>query len=105
MTNLTEAKSILEARLDELLGEAREIDAELRESLDPDADERAIELEDDEVLEGLGNAALAEIAQIRKALIRIKVGTYGKCTECGNQIKEPRLAAVPHASKCIDCAN
>lgn len=97
-------KAALEARLKELTDETREIDAELRAPLDVDADERAVELEDDEVLEELGNSALEEIAQIRQALRRIDAGTYGICVDCGQAIDERRLAAIPHAATCIDCA-
>jgi len=94
----------LESRLDELVNEAKEIDSELREPLDPDVEERATELEDDEVLEGLGNAAVMEIRQIRQALHRIEDGTYGDCLKCGGKINEARLEALPHAMLCMKCA-
>lgn len=97
-------KIVLEERLQELLEEAHEIDHELREPLDPDSEERAVELEDDEVLEALGNTALVEITQIRSALHRIESGTYGICTRCGENVVEPRLVAVPHTPLCIKCA-
>ena len=103
MPDLIAATRALEARLSELLDEAREIDKELREPLDPDIEDRAIQLEDDEVLEGLGNSALAEIPLIRSALGRIKAGTYGRCAGCGKTISDERLEAMPHASRCISC--
>ena len=34
---------------------------------------------------------------------RIENGTYGKCTNCGKQIPEERLEALPWATLCIDC--
>ncbi|MBU0630225.1 MAG: TraR/DksA C4-type zinc finger protein [Candidatus Margulisbacteria bacterium] len=43
------------------------------------------------------------VYHIDEALRRIKEGTYGKCTECGKEIKAARLLAVPHARLCIDC--
>ena len=58
MIKLDAVKKGLEVRLEELLSEAREIDSELREPLDDDSSERAVELEDNEVLEELGNTAL-----------------------------------------------
>jgi len=94
----------LEARITELTSEAREIDAELRQPGDPDFEEQAIETADDEVLEGLGKAAVDEINEIRAALGRIDAGTYGTCVACGQPIAESRLEAVPHAARCIDCA-
>ncbi len=37
------------------------------------------------------------------ALQRIKHGTYGFCSECGNLIDKKRLEAVPHAHQCVKC--
>lgn len=102
--DLKATRKILESRLEELVNEAKEIDSELREPLDPDVEERATELEDDEVLEGLGNAAVAEIRQIRLALHRIEDDTYGDCVKCGGKINEARLEALPHAMLCMKCA-
>jgi len=104
MLDLDEIRKSLEARFAELLKEAREIDSELREPLAQDSEEQAVELEDDEVLEGLGKAALSEIRQIRNALVRIEAGTYGTCVACGADIKEKRLKALPHTDKCINCS-
>ena len=43
------------------------------------------------------------LAEIDAALTRIENGTYGKCTNCGKQIPEERLEALPWATLCIDC--
>jgi RNA polymerase-binding protein DksA len=102
--DLEKIRRTLEARLQELMSEAKEIDSELREKLDPDVEERAVELEDDEVLEGLGNAAVTEIGHIRQALRRIDDGSYGECASCGDKINEARLEALPHAMLCMKCA-
>ena len=40
---------------------------------------------------------------IDEAFARIKEGTFGTCTNCGNTIGEKRLQAVPWTSFCIDC--
>ena len=40
---------------------------------------------------------------IEEALVRTGEGTYGTCTNCGNQIGEKRLQAVPWTPFCIDC--
>ncbi|NQV82900.1 MAG: TraR/DksA family transcriptional regulator [Rhodospirillales bacterium] len=92
-----------EARIAKLLESAKEIDAELREKPSPDFEENATEMEDDEVLEGLGNVALEEIGKLRIAIQRIDNGIYETCVECSEPISEARLAAVPHATKCMDC--
>jgi RNA polymerase-binding protein DksA len=43
------------------------------------------------------------LAEIDAALKRIDNGTYGQCTNCGNQIPEERLEARPYATLCIGC--
>ena len=43
------------------------------------------------------------LAEIDAALIRIEKGTYGICTNCGTQIPEERLDALPWATLCIGC--
>ena len=40
---------------------------------------------------------------IDAALGRIDEGTYGKCVNCGAQIPEGRLEAMPWATLCIEC--
>ncbi|MBI3575209.1 MAG: TraR/DksA family transcriptional regulator [Gammaproteobacteria bacterium] len=37
------------------------------------------------------------------ALERIKHGSFGKCSDCGNAIDRERLAAYPTAKRCIAC--
>ena len=44
------------------------------------------------------------LEEIKAALKRIEEGTYGICTNCGKQIAEARLEALPWATLCIDCA-
>ena len=43
------------------------------------------------------------LAQIDEALKRIDDGTFGVCSNCGQQIAEERLEARPWATLCIDC--
>jgi RNA polymerase-binding protein DksA len=43
------------------------------------------------------------LGEIEAALSRIDGGTYGVCTNCGTQIPEERLEALPWATLCIDC--
>ena len=46
----------------------------------------------------------AKILQaIEEALARIDKGTYGVCRDCGEQIAEPRLHAIPWTRVCISC--
>jgi DnaK suppressor protein len=41
--------------------------------------------------------------KIDAALRRLEEGTYGDCFECGEEISEARLRALPFAVRCKDC--
>jgi RNA polymerase-binding transcription factor len=41
--------------------------------------------------------------KINDALARLEQGTYGNCFECGDEIAEKRLRALPFAVRCKDC--
>lgn len=97
-------KMQLQERLDQLLRRVGKIEADLRSTHDRDWQERASELENDEVLEGLDEMSLTEARQIREALRRIDSGRYGICSRCGQPISADRMAAVPTAVTCVGCS-
>jgi DnaK suppressor protein len=41
--------------------------------------------------------------KINEALARLEEGRYGLCFECGDEISEARLRALPFAVRCKDC--
>ena len=41
--------------------------------------------------------------KINEALGRLEEGLYGNCFECGEEIAEARLRALPFAVRCKDC--
>jgi len=43
------------------------------------------------------------LEKINQALARLEEGTYGHCFECGDEIAQPRLRALPFAVRCKDC--
>lgn len=89
-------------RLEQLLDRVR---ANRTQALEHDSSERAIQLQNQEVVDALGNDARADLKHIKAALARIDAGQYGSCDECGNTIQRARLRAYPLASKCIECAS
>ncbi len=93
-----------EATLARLLKRAGKIEGDLRQTHDRDWQERASELENDEVLEGLDEMTIAEVRRVRGALARIANGTYGVCATCGRAIGRERLAAMPSAPTCVTCS-
>jgi RNA polymerase-binding protein DksA len=102
--DLTSVREGLEQRLEQLQTRVAKIEGHLRQPGHPDFAERATEAENDEVLERLDESELQEIDQIRGALERIAVGTYGSCSRCGETIAEERLQIVPYALTCVGCA-
>ena len=51
----------------------------------------------------LGERSSQVVADIDQALLRMKEGTYGICTRCGEPINERRLEAVPTARYDAQC--
>ena len=105
MEDYSAIRAQLQQRLEGLLERAEIIEDDLRHPLDADSSEQAVDLADDEALEGVDIVLRNEIAQIRMALLRIENGTYGSCSQCGKAIARARLEARPIATRCIDCAD
>ena len=97
-------KALIAKRMRELGVRMQDIDSELGHRLTADLEDQAVDLEDDEVLEGLGASAQKEVSLLRQALARIEKGSYGTCLECGEPISQERLEAVPYAPLCRNCA-
>ena len=104
MPEYAQIREELEAKLQELVRRAKQIDDDLREPGDEDWEERAVEHENDDVLESLGAETVREIQQIKEALHQIDHGTYGTCRRCGAAIPAGRLEALPFATTCTKCA-
>lgn len=91
--------------LNERLGKITDDVKHTDSPLDKDFSEQAIEAENDEVLDALGNASRLEVEMIKQAISRIDAGTYGKCQICGEPINPERLTALPFVGCCIGCAS
>ena len=103
--DLDALKRTLRERLDTLTRRVSHIESDLRNPGPKDSQERATELENDEVLERLNESERGEIAEVRAALGRIDAGSYGQCSSCGTQIDPRRLEALPAAGLCTACAS
>ena len=73
-------------------------------ALSADSAERAIEIENDEALECVGEVTAADLVQVRHALQRYDAGLYGHCEHCGEAIGAARLHVQPAATQCALCA-
>jgi DnaK suppressor protein len=107
MNNLDQVKQELEARKQELELRVTAINADvshLNQPLSNDWSEQAVERENDEVLEALGNSSQDELRQIHLALQRIEAGRYETCEQCEQVILAKRLQLLPHSIYCTACA-
>jgi RNA polymerase-binding protein DksA len=98
----------LRARRAELLTRERRVDNDLARRNEPlvaDSSDQAIQRQNDETLQEIGEAARWEIQEIDTALERLGQGLYGICRHCGDPIPAGRLRAMPHATTCVDCSN
>lgn len=91
----------LDERLGKITNDVKHIDA----PLEKDFAEQATQVENDQVLDYLGNSARNEIDLIKKAISRIDTGEYGVCEACGEAINPERLKVLPYSTLCIKCAN
>ena len=103
-----ELKKMLEGRRRELaddvqgrIRDARAEDATQRQSVDQgevsDLDTQ------DEIEFALLQMKADTLNRIDAALLRLDEGSYGDCIQCGDEIAEARLRALPFAVRCKDC--
>jgi DnaK suppressor protein len=102
--DIQEIRNGLTARLAELSERLERLKADAGRSHSSDFADMAQERENDEVVDAIGNETREEIRQIQGALVRVDEGNYGICLGCREPIAEARLAVVPWATHCADCA-
>ena len=56
-----------------------------------------------EFLYSLSDLERRQLLMVDRALEAIEEETYGTCEECGEEIEEKRLKAVPWAIHCLSC--
>lgn len=75
----------------------------LRQDVHGDVVDVAFHAYETQFLLGLSQKEKEKIELIDAALKRIENGTYGKCIDCGEEITEKRLTALPYSVRCLDC--
>src|SRR3990172_10653568 len=76
---------------------------QLREQSGGDVVDAALDAAQDEISSQLAEVESRELANIDRALLRVKNGSYGECEICNNRIPLARLNALPYATSCIEC--
>ncbi len=105
-----ELKSILEGRRKEILsevhGKIRDVRAEAAtgegQGVLDTAESSEADIQDD-IEFALIQMKSETLHKIEEALARLEDGTFGNCFECGDEISERRLRALPFAVRCKDC--
>ena len=66
-------------------------------------DEEAMEVATYESILPIEHALEIKLVEVKKALERIENGVYGRCSNCGEEIDERRLEALPETDICLKC--
>ncbi|MBI2834164.1 MAG: TraR/DksA C4-type zinc finger protein [Acidobacteria bacterium] len=105
----TELKRILEERRREMVSEVKEKIRDARSGDSTmthgvvDAGETSEADIQDDIEFALIQMKAETLSKIDEALARLDDGTYGYCFECGEEISQQRLRALPFAVRCKDC--
>lgn len=103
-----ELKAILEERRREILSEVHEKMRDVRavgasgEGVLDSAETSESDIQD-EIELALIQMKSETLHKIEEALTRLDENTYGYCFECGDEISERRLRALPFAVRCKEC--
>ena len=98
-------RKMLEERRTEIQEKLRAIRSEIPSYQDEvrDSEEQSVTDFAQEMDFALMEMKAQTLIRIDEALQRVDQGTYGTCDECGQEIAEARLKAVPFALLCLEC--
>lgn len=71
--------------------------------LSSDSVDAAFDSSGEEIASQLAELEARELAQIERAIKRLKAGIYGICEGCQCKIPVARLNALPYSTLCINC--
>ena len=100
---------LLKGMLEDRRREIHERLRSLRESIPADShdvrdtEEQSVDDFVQEVDLALMQMKTETLKKIDQAILRLEVGTSGRCQECVAEIPAPRLRALPFAALCRDC--
>ncbi len=105
-----ELRRMLEDRRDDLAGEVKHKMRDVRADATRSGGQRPTDMNGMPEADIQGDIEFAllqmkteTLTKINAALERLEEGTYGYCYECGGEIAERRLRALPFAERCRDC--
>ena len=105
-----ELRRILKERRDEIAGEVQDKIRHVRTGARQMPAQRSADQTEnsetdiqDDIEFALIQLKAETLSKIAAALTRLEEGTYGYCYECGDEIAEHRLRALPFAARCKEC--
>ena len=106
----TELKRILEGRRLEIISEVKDKMRDVRsegalvprQGVRDEVGSAEADIQDD-IEFALLQMKTETLNKVGEALLGLDVGTYGYCDECGEEISEQRLRALPFAVRCKNC--
>jgi DnaK suppressor protein len=99
-----EDRRVLEAELGSLRTQIAKLEDALDEKPDYGLGEGDPAITQWEMNYALLERLRARTERVKQALSRAENGTYGVCVRCGREIHPDRLAVLPDARLCIECA-
>lgn len=108
MLDITEIDTKLRKKQLELEMRAQKLSEELTRvnlEISKDSEDRAQELENEEVADAISQQTQQELQQVNHAILRIKQGAYTQCELCHEEIEHERLMALPYTALCKECAS
>ena len=97
-------RALLEEERARVSGQLRELHADDVSFDDGFADTSQVTAERGEI-DALAGSLTETLRDVDDALAKLDAGTYGQCEQCGGEIGEARLEAMPAARLCITCAS
>ena len=101
---MKEDKRVLEAQLDSLRTQIAKLEDALEDKPDYGLGEGDPAITQWEMNYALLERFRGRRERVKQALSRAEGGTYGVCIQCGQEIHPDRLAVLPDAQLCIQCA-
>jgi RNA polymerase-binding protein DksA len=101
----TDPRAALEEERDQLKGQLADLSVDGGIAYDENfADSGQVAAEQGESRALIGQLE-ETLTEVERALTKLDEGAYGVCENCGNEIGEARLEAMPATRYCINCAS
>lgn len=95
---------VLQEELDKIKVQIAKLERSLEEKPDYSLGEGDPAIVRWEMDQALLEQSRERMESLEQALARLEQGKYGICERCGNRIHPDRLAVLPDAKICIECA-